>query len=73
MKHGIKQKHGGEGMMGWIKPVCSCGWEGAQHFAYNDTQYTDARQQADNHVRAAIAPTHQPAPQTSGNEGEVDA
>ena len=42
---------GGSGIESWILPVCSCGWAGSLHYAHNDAQYTNCREQADRHRR----------------------
>lgn len=49
-KH-ISYQKGGSGYEGWIQPVCTCGWEGHRHYAYNDYQHSNAREQAEQHAR----------------------
>lgn len=36
---------GGVGIEGWIKPCCTCGWEGGKHYAHNDYQHSNAREE----------------------------
>lgn len=57
MEHKMKREHGGEGMMGWMQPACSCGWKGTQFFAYEDYQHTSCARQEVNHKREADAPS----------------
>jgi len=40
---------GGEGIESWIQPHCGCGWVGTKHYAHNDYQHTNAREQFENH------------------------
>lgn len=42
---------GGKREMGWIMPRCSCGWEGKKHYAHNDWQHYNAREEFDTHVK----------------------
>lgn len=51
--HKVSREYGGSGPMGWIRPICSCGWRGIQHYAYNDYQHTNAHEEADRHLAAA--------------------
>ena len=48
-KHETKELKGGEGMMGWIQPSCSCGWVGRKEYAYGSAQFTNHYQQVANH------------------------
>ena len=50
-KHEIKRNYGGENEMSWIQPVCSCGWEGKKHFAWNDFQRTNVKAEISSHMR----------------------
>ena len=49
-RHNLEYEKGGLGMDGWIRPVCCCGWSGSKHYAYNDWQHHNAREQFKNHV-----------------------
>jgi hypothetical protein len=69
MSHQLRYDEGGEGNMGWIKPVCSCGWQGGQHYAYNDTQYTDANREAGNHLRDVQGASTQSTSAANSKEG----
>lgn len=40
---------GGEMEGSWIQPTCSCGWIGSKHYAYNDYQHSNAREQLNRH------------------------
>lgn len=51
--HKLKRNEGGEGMMGWIQPKCSCGWEGRKEYAYGDYQYTNVQAQEKWHLKEA--------------------
>lgn len=50
-EHTISYRKGGRDELGWILPVCSCGWEGTTHWAYNDRQHSNAREQAERHTK----------------------
>ena len=50
-KHEIKRNYGGENEMSWIQPVCSCGWEGKKHYAWNDYQHTNVKKEIHKHIR----------------------
>lgn len=52
--HKIRRKFGGSEEMSWIQSVCSCGWEGQKHYAYNDYQRTNLKQEQSNHMREAL-------------------
>ncbi|GGO89181.1 hypothetical protein GCM10011348_46330 [Marinobacterium nitratireducens] len=56
MQHKITREFGGEREMGWIQPVCTCGWKGKKHYAYNDYQHSNAREEGDHHIRQAQQP-----------------
>jgi len=53
MNHELSQNTGGDGMMGWIQPTCSCGWVGIKEYAYNDYQHSNVREQESRHLRSA--------------------
>ncbi len=53
--HIIKNESGGTGMMGWLRPTCSCGWVGGKRHAYEDYQCTMVRDEAACHVHRANA------------------
>jgi len=44
-------EHGGRGITSWITPVCSCGWSGQRHYAYDDYQHTNAKEEFERHVK----------------------
>jgi len=54
MEHKIKNEHGGEGITGWIQPTCECGWKGQKHYAHNDYQHSNAREEGGLHVKNEI-------------------
>ena len=55
LAHSIKREHGGSAESGWIMPTCSCGWRGRKEYAYNDYQYTNAKEQEAEHFAAIRA------------------
>ena len=52
MKHELAREFGGRDESSWIKPVCSCGWEGYKVYAYNDYQRTLVKEQECAHLIA---------------------
>ena len=38
-------KSGGVGIESWIIPTCPCGWQGGKHYAHNDYQHSNAREE----------------------------
>lgn len=48
-EHEPKTIHGGVGITGWIQPVCSCGWIGSKHYAHNDYQFSNSREEWQRH------------------------
>lgn len=54
--HKIRRKYGGENEMSWIQPVCSCGWKGKKHFAWNDYQRTNVKVEISEHIRLEKTP-----------------
>lgn len=52
--HQLKQRErGGSAETAWIRPVCSCGWQGDKFYAWQDYQHTLAKDQESAHLRAA--------------------
>ena len=49
--HDITRETGGEGFTSWIKPVCSCGWEGSHVEAYNNWQMMMVEEQEERHMK----------------------
>ena len=49
IEHEMTLEHGGAGFDGWIIPVCKCGWKGGKHYAHNDYQHSNAKEQWDRH------------------------
>lgn len=49
--HKLTLKTGGRMEMGWIQPVCTCGWEGRKEYAYNDYQHSNVREQEGEHIQ----------------------
>ena len=45
----VRHTHGGTGIEGWIQPLCYCGWKGSRHYAHNDYQHSNAREQWEAH------------------------
>lgn len=37
--------------MGWIQPVCSCGWGGRKEYAHNDYQHSNVLEQEEAHLQ----------------------
>ena len=60
MKHEFTKTIGDEWMDGWVRPCCSCGWEGSKHYAHNDYQWTNAFDEWERHVDYAEAETKNP-------------
>lgn len=56
MKHELTIERGGRAEMGWLQNKCSCGWTGKKHYAYNDYQHTNAREEAARHLREPSTP-----------------
>lgn len=60
--HHIAMASGGNGIEGWIMPVCTCGWQGHQHYAHNDYQHSNAREEGEDHLKSVNPlgkdPTH---------------
>jgi len=52
-QHVIHREKGGSGLESWIKPVCSCGWEGRREYAHNDWQMTNLAGQERDHLFVA--------------------
>lgn len=50
MKHATSFEFGGQREMGWMMPVCSCGWSGRKYYAYEDYQHTMAREEGYRHA-----------------------
>jgi hypothetical protein len=48
--HKMSRDTGGQGMTSWIRPRCSCGWEGRAEYAYEDCQHTNVREQEEQHL-----------------------
>lgn len=42
--------YGGQDIEGWIQYSCSCGWTGQKHYAHNDFQHSNAREELDRHL-----------------------
>lgn len=42
---------GGQGLGSWEQPRCACGWFGWREYAHNDCQYTNLREQEQNHLK----------------------
>lgn len=52
--HALSFERKGTGMGGSIKPLCTCGWHGSEHYAHNDYQHSNAREQFAAHVDAMM-------------------
>lgn len=50
VEHVISRDSGGQGISGWIRPKCSCGWVGTTEYAYEDYQHTNVEKQEGQHV-----------------------
>ena len=50
-EHKLKREYCGKGEAGFIKPTCSCGWEGRPTYAYEDYQRTMVAEQERLHIR----------------------
>lgn len=50
MEHEIKRSRGGNNELSWIQPICSCGWEGHKHYAYNDFQFSMLKSEENVHI-----------------------
>ena len=48
--HVIAVQRGGDGMMGFIQPACSCGWIGREHYNYCNWQHSNFDDDADRHL-----------------------
>jgi hypothetical protein len=48
--HAITVRRGGDGMMGFIQPVCSCGWIGREHYNYCNSQHSNFDDNAEEHL-----------------------
>lgn len=54
MEHRLeKSEQGGKGHHSWIRPVCSCGWRGVEHYAHNDYQHSNATEEFYQHEKQA--------------------
>ena len=49
-EHELKRKRGGQNELGWIQPACSCGWVGNKHYAYDDYQHSNCRDEEQRHL-----------------------
>ena len=54
LEHKLKRESGGKDLMGWIRPVCSCGWKGRKEYAHNDYQHSNIREQESDHLRKSL-------------------
>lgn len=54
MNHQLKREYGGEGMSGFIRPTCSCGWRGVEEYAFEDYQHTTVAERENNHIRDVL-------------------
>ena len=52
MNHNITRKTGGHYESSWMQPICSCGWEGKKHYAYDDYQHSEYSKEVKNHVNS---------------------
>lgn len=52
LKHKLKRKFGGSNETSWIQSKCSCGWIGKKHYAYNDYQHSNLKNEASKHLTA---------------------
>lgn len=50
-EHEIKKHYGGREEMSWIQAECSCGWSGKKHYAYNDYQRSNLKEEIHKHIR----------------------
>ena len=51
-EHTIEKESGGKNESGWIASKCSCGWRSKDHFAHNDYQHTNLREETQAHLRS---------------------
>ena len=49
-KHKLNRNRGGQNELSWIQPICSCGWEGHKHYAYNDYQFSMLKDEENEHI-----------------------
>lgn len=55
MSHEIKRESGGKNESGWIQAQCSCGWQGKPHYAHNDYQHSNYKEEVQQHMRSMVA------------------
>ena len=51
-KHELKRCYGGKDEMSWIQSMCSCGWVGKKHYAWNDYQRTNLKNEWAEHLKS---------------------
>jgi len=47
--HNITMNKVGDGLGGYIQPICSCGWVGREHYAYCNHQFSNYHDNIDEH------------------------
>lgn len=49
-KHKLTRNFGGKNELSWKQPICSCGWKGKKHYAYNDYQHSNLKDEENKHI-----------------------
>jgi hypothetical protein len=55
-QHEINREFGGKNELSWKQLICSCGWKGKKHYAYNDYQFSNLRAEENEHITKSPNP-----------------